>query len=105
MRSGIARILTDSSLRPLRTSVISALKMCFQRRDHRGTQRPQRDHLTGRTHFGDPVEISGFSHFFGFEALRRSRAGAVNPSEYLENRPNWQVGMAFAKTRRNEPLL
>ena len=29
----------------------------------------------------------------------------VQVSEYLENPPDWQVGIAFAKTRRNEPLL
>jgi len=45
-----------------------------------------------------PVEISGYSHFFGFE--RPYRPG--QPSEYLTNNPNCHVGMTFAKNPPDE---
>ncbi len=48
------------------------------------------------------VEISGFSHFFGFEALNSVSEGASEVSEYLGIRPNWHVGMPIAKRPPDE---
>jgi hypothetical protein len=43
------------------------------------------------------VEISGFSHFFGFDRIGWSIAGTFKSYESLANRPKRRVGMAIAK--------
>jgi len=48
------------------------------------------------------VEISGYSHFFGFEALIRPHRDGGQVYEYLRKRPKRDVGMPFAKTALDE---
>lgn len=48
------------------------------------------------------VEISGYSHFFGFEGLIPPYRGGGQVYEYLGNRPKWHVGMPIAKTAQDE---
>jgi len=48
------------------------------------------------------VEISGYSHFFGLEALIRPLTGRGQVYEYLRKRPKSHVGMPIAKTAQDE---
>ena len=51
------------------------------------------------------VEISGFSHFFGFERMIRLHGDAVKPYEKGGKRPNCHVGMPFAKSGQGRGLF
>jgi hypothetical protein len=51
------------------------------------------------------VEISGYSHFFGFEALIRPHRDFCQVYEYLGNRPKRHVGMPIAKTAQGRGLF
>jgi hypothetical protein len=51
------------------------------------------------------VEISGFSHFFGFRRPGQPRTMDGEVSESLKNSPKWHVGMAIAKNGLDDGLL
>ncbi|HEU4930775.1 MAG TPA: hypothetical protein VFT48_01790 [Pyrinomonadaceae bacterium] len=51
------------------------------------------------------VEISGFSHFFGFGERRPLRFRVGEAYEYLKNSPKWHMGMAFAQNRPDEASI